>query len=413
MKKKILMIVNYFYPDLASTGQLMTELCENIQNEFDITIIAAFPNYTGNIPEKYKKKFIIKEKYENVEILRVRVPEFDKTKKISRLKYILYYFINVIFAIIFSGKQDLIFTISQPPILGGLLGVIAKIIKRAKLIYNIQDFNPEQIEVVGYSKNKFIIELVKKIDNFSCRVADRVVIVGKDMTETLVKRFKNKKIPNYVVINNWIDEKKIYSLESNHPKVIEFKKKYDLMGRFVFMYSGNVGLYYDLNNIIEVIGKFKSNQEIVFAFVGEGAVKQTLINYCNEKDIKNVRFIPYQKKEELIYSLNAADVHIVTNVKGIKGVSVPSKIYGVMAVEKPILGILEKDSEARRLIEQSECGYCCEPGEYNEIEKIINKYINQKEILKDKGKKGRVYLETYHTKEQSIDKYKDLFEIIE
>lgn len=411
--KKILMIVNYFYPDLASTGQLMTELCEEIQNEFELTVVAAFPNYTGNIPEKYKGKFIVKEKYQNVNILRVRVPEFDKTKKISRLKYIVSYFINVIFAMIISGKQDLIFTISQPPILGGLLGVIGKTIKRAKLIYNIQDFNPEQIEAVGYSKNKFMIELTRKIDNFSCKAADRVVIVGQDMRETLGKRFKNKKIPDHVVINNWIDEKNIYSLEEDHPKVLEFKRKYDLKDRFVLMYSGNIGLYYDLDNIIEVIGRFKSNPEVIFAFVGEGAVKPILINYCDKENIKNVRFIPYQKKEDLVYSLNAADVHIVTNAKGIKGVSVPSKIYGVMAVEKPILGILEEGSEARRLIEQSGCGDCCEPGEYMEIEKTMNKYIEQKKVLKDKGAKGRAYLETYYTKEQSIDKYKDLFKIIE
>ncbi|EPZ59919.1 glycosyl transferase, group 1 family domain protein [[Clostridium] sordellii ATCC 9714] len=160
-KKRILMILNYFYPDVASTGQLMTELCEELQDDFDITVIAGFPNYTGNIPQQYNGKRIVKEKYKDIDILRVRVPEFDKTNKSSRIKYILAYFFNSILAIMKSGKQDIVYSISQPPILGGILGVIGKASKRAKLIYNIQDFNPEQIEAVGYSKNKFIIEAAR------------------------------------------------------------------------------------------------------------------------------------------------------------------------------------------------------------------------------------------------------------
>lgn len=406
MKKNVLMIVNYFYPDVASGAQLMKELCEELQGDFKLTVIAAIPSYANAIPEKYKEKRIFREKYQDIEIIRVAVPEVNKKSKISRMKYITTYFFNAIVAIKKSDKQDLVFAISQPPIIGGVLGWIAKLIKKAKLIYNIQDFTPEVVEAIGYSKNKILIETARGIDKFTCRKADRVLVVGRDMIETIKKRFGDKNNVNVALINNWIDETKTYPLSNNDKNVIAFIEKYGLMNKVVFMYSGNIGLYYDLKNIMKVICKFKDDDNLVFAFIGDGAVKNDLVKYCNENNLENVKFIPYQNKEDLIYSLNAADIHIVTNAKGIKGVSVPSKIYGVMAVGKAVLGILEKGSEARCLIEDSNCGVCCEPGDYEKIEKLIKKMMNSHSEFTNNG---RSYIDKYLKKSDCMSKYKELF----
>ncbi|UZW14940.1 glycosyltransferase family 4 protein [Clostridium pasteurianum] len=412
-KKKLLVIPHYFYPDVASTGQLVTELCEELQKEFSITVICPVPSYTGVIDKKYKNKRFYFEKYMDVNVIRVRVPEFIKGKKISRICNIIIYFINAIGAIVKSGKQDVILTISQPPILGGVLGVIAKKIKKAKFIYNIQDFNPEQIEVVGYFKNKIIIGIARAIDKYSCRKADMIVVVGRDMKETLCKRFK-KKIPNNVVINNWADDAKIYPLERENEKVIEFKKRYGLMDKFVIMYSGNLGLYYDLENIIKVIGQFKDKDDMIFAFIGEGAVKEKLMEYCTSNSISNIKFIPYQKKENLIYSLNAGDVHLVSNMKGIKGISVPSKIYSIIAANKMVLGILENDTEARSLIEKYHCGICCNPGNYDDIKKSINYMYYVYKVVMNNSKNNRIndVIKRDISKKKSISLYKEVIRTI-
>lgn len=409
-KKKLLVIPHYFYPDVASTGQLITELCEELQNQFSITVICPVPSYTGVIDKKYKTKRFYFEKYMDIDLIRVRVPQFVKGKKLSRIWNIVNYFINAILAIFKSGRQDVILTISQPPIIGGVLGVIAKNVKKAKFIYNIQDFNPEQIEAVGYFKNKALIEIARAIDNGSCKMADMVVVVGMDMKDTLNKRFK-KNIPNNIVINNWADDTRIYPLDRDNEKVIEFKKKYDLMDKFVIMYSGNIGLYYDLENIIKVIGEFKNREDMVFAFVGEGAVKQQLVEYCSNNNIGNIRFIPYQEKENLIYSLNAADVHLVSNMKGIKGVSVPSKIYSVIAANKMILGILENNTEARNLIEKYHCGICCNPGDYEAIKKSIN-YVYKLIMDNSEDRYTNKFSKKYISKEKSINLYEEIIKTI-
>lgn len=406
MKKKLLMYTNYFYPEVATTGQILTELAEGLTDTFDVTVICEIPSYAQAIDEKYKTKRFYFEEYKGMKVIRVRVPEVNKQSKVSRVKYILSYFFNCIGATFKAGKFDLVFTVTQPPILGGLLGVIGKMATRGKLMYQIMDFNPEQTIAVNYAGNRMVLRAMMWFDKLSCRTSDVVVTLGRDMQETLYKRFKNKNVPNNEVINNWIDETKVYPLEHSDERVAAFRKQYGLEGKFVIMTSGNIGLYYDFENLLKIMAKFKDEKDVVFAFVGDGLVKPKLQEYVEKHQLTNVVFAPFQKKEDLNYSLNAADVHIVTNALGVKGVSVPSKIYGILAVNKPIWGILEKDSEAWRIIKDSNCGILAEAANYEQIEETLRTVIAEKEKFVEKHSTGRAYLEAHLTKNQSIDAYR-------
>lgn len=414
-KKNLLIYAHYYYPDVASTGQLLQELAEGMLGTFNITVICVIPSYSGTIAQCYKDKAFYREVINGVSIIRVRVPEFSKSNKLSRVKNILTYFFRSIIATFKTGAQDYVFSISQPPILGGLLGTFGKWIKRAKNVYVIHDFNPEQTMAIGYLKNKIIIGTMMFLDKYSCRHADKVIVVGRDMIETLKNRFSGQRVPDHCFINNWIDNKKIFPLEPDNESVTAFKKRYGLYGKLVFMYSGNIGLYYDLENLMRVIEIFKDRSDIAFVFIGDGSTKSSLINYKSEHRIDNVIFIPYQDKDKLIYSLNAGDIHWVVNAKGIKGVSVPSKLYGVMAVSKPVLGVLEKGSEGRLILEKSGCALVSEPNDYKGVEENIRVFINKhcEGMLKKMGNSGYEYFRMNLTIESSISKYIDVIASLE
>ncbi|SEG16132.1 Glycosyltransferase involved in cell wall bisynthesis [Butyrivibrio sp. Su6] len=419
-KKDLLIYAHYYYPDVASTGQILTELAEGLNDTFHTTVICTVPSYTGKIDKEYKKHKYYYENINGVDVLRIRVPEFRKNFSPSRIINIVSYFISAIFATARVGHQDYVYTISQPPVLGGLLGVFGKIIKRAKFIYNIQDFNPEQVMAVSFTSNKFVLGTMMWLDKLSCRFADKVIVVGRDMVETLKKRFPEN-TPDYVHINNWINEKEIVPLQDDNAKVVAFKKKYGINDKFVIMYSGNIGLYYDLLEIEKIIKEFDKPDysDVVFAFVGQGTVLEEMKAYQEKEKLKNIVFIPYQNKEDLVYSLNAGDVHFVVNAKGIKGVSVPSKLYGVMAAGKPVLGILEEGSEARLIVEEAQCGVVADPGDYDAIRKVIRYFIDNRvqeaadqktsanDNLYEMGMLGRRFLDEHLTRDVSIQKYAD------
>ena len=404
-KKKLLIYAHYYAPDVASTGQILQELAEGIKDTFDVTVICAVPSYTGTVDPAYRKKPFYFEELNGVKIIRVRVPAFTKRDKLSRVKNILSYYRGARKATALAGAQDYVYAVSQPPVLGGMLGVYGKKKLKAKLLYNIQDFNPEQIMAVGYSGAKPLLSLLLQIDKNSCRKADKVVVVGRDMAQTLENRFQGEAVPAYCVINNWMDEKKVYPLPLSDARVAAFRKRYGLEDKFVVMYSGNLGLYYDLPGLIRLLKPYRDREDLAFAFVGEGAVEKELKEYAQAEGLGNVVFIPYQAKEDLVYSLNAADVHWVVNAKGIKGVSVPSKLYGVMAAGKPVLGVLEEGSEARLIIEETGCGLVAAPGDYAAVAEILEKFITKEVDLAGMGAAGRAYLEKNLTKDVSMEKY--------
>lgn len=411
--KKLLVYAHYYYPDVASTGQILTELCESLVDTYDVTVICTVPSYTGKISSKYKKEKYYFEEINGVHVVRVSVPEFDKKNKISRIKNIYAYYKNAIKITKKLGKFDLVYALSQPPILGGMLGRKGKYITGAKLIYNIQDFNPEQMSAVKFNKSKILTNTLMSMDKKTCQESDLIITVGNDMKETLNNRFKDESVPNNVVINNWINEKEIYPLKKDNKKIKDFKKKYKLDNKFIIMYSGNLGLYYDLENIIKLYNDYKDRDDIAFVFIGDGSVKQKLLQYKKDNKLNNVVFIPYQDKKDLNISLNAADVHLVTNAKGIKGISVPSKIYGCLATNIPVFGILEKNSEAANIIERSKCGIVSETGNYEDIKNNLDMIIKNKDKFVKKYSTGRKYLEDNYTKDKSIDKYKKEIEKVE
>lgn len=129
-RKNLLIYAHYYYPDVASTGQILTELAEGLQDTFHTTVICTVPSYTGKVSQHYRKHKYYYENINGVDVLRIRVPEFRKNFAPSRIVNIVSYFFSAIAATVRVEQQDYIFTISQPPILGGMLGVIGKRLKR-------------------------------------------------------------------------------------------------------------------------------------------------------------------------------------------------------------------------------------------------------------------------------------------
>ncbi len=411
----LLVFAHYYIPDVASTGQILKELSEGLLDTFRVTVVCTVPSYTGVIAQQYKTHKFYEEDINNVHVIRISVPEFSKADKMSRIRNILSYFAGAMQVTEMIGDVDYVYSISQPPILGGMLGVYAKWRKRAKFVYNIQDFNPEQTMAVKYSDNKLVLGLMMAIDKYSCAHSDLVITVGRDLGETLEKRFSGKKVPRYTIINNWMDEKKLYPLPLDDPKVSAFRNLHDFGDDFVIMYSGNIGLYYDLDGILAVIEKFKpgtrtaDGRNVRFVFVGGGSLVDTLEVYVSQHHMDNVVFLPYQNQSDLIYSLNCADVHWCISAKGIKGVSCPSKYYGIAAVGKPVLAVLEKGSEIRTIIEETGSGICCDPEDYKAVEDGIRWFLDNAgspEFTK-MGQRGHKNLMENLTKDISIKKYRE------
>ena len=157
-KKNLLIYAHYYIPDTASTGQILRELAEGMLDKFNITVICVVPSYLGTIEEKYKTQKYYEEEINGVKVLRIRVPEFSKTNKKSRVKNIVSYFFGAMGATFKVGKMDYVFSISQPPIHGGECEIIRGCHNRNKGTAENERLRDPKF-IFSYPKNERLIFL--------------------------------------------------------------------------------------------------------------------------------------------------------------------------------------------------------------------------------------------------------------
>lgn len=403
MKKKILVIEQHFYPEVAATGQLLLDLCEDlVKAGYHVKVV------TGNPTEIYQKHTDIKKReyYKGIEIIRLKNTRLSKYNMAGRVINYLTFHFTIFFHLIFSQSPDLIIALSTPPFIS-IHGVALKTLKNSKVIYNIQDLFPELAIQLNKLKNKTFINILKSLSKYITSKMDRVVVVGEYMEKKIREEIiRDCKTDHIVTIHNWADGKKIKVFENNGSNNY-LKQKWGLVGKFVVLYSGNIGYLHEFDTIIsaaESIYKKKYN-DICFVFIGEGVKKEYLKNEVKARGLNNFLFLPYQPRDNLTYSLGLADVSLVTLEKGFEGMVVPSKIYGILASGRPVIAIVGKDSEITHIIREAKCGKIIQIGDSQYLEdSIVGYYDDDKKSIED-GWNGRRYFEKYFDRAISTGKY--------
>lgn len=401
--KELIILSQYFYPEVASTGQLLTELAEDlVEYGYKIKVYTGRPSYYKNV-EKYKKKEI----YQSIKIYRLFNTNLNKNSKLGKILNSLTYFISVLFKLLFQKDRSLLLIVSNPPFLP-IAGLLFNKIKKQKYVFLIHDIYPDIAIKLGYlKKNSFIVRVWDKFNYHILRNAERIIVLGEYMAEMIRRKYLPNNNIKIEIIHNWADEEFILPIKKENNWFI---KKYHLENKLVISYSGNIGLFQDLETIIRGANKLKDYDDILFVFIGDGGGLNKLKEIVEEKYLKNVLFLPYQLKEFLPYSLTASDISIVTLEKGVEGLAVPSKIYGILASGRAVLGVVGENCEVADIIKDAKCGFRVNQGDVDGlVEKI--KYIYQNpELLKNMGVNSRKYFVEHFTRTKMTRGYYKILE---
>jgi glycosyltransferase involved in cell wall biosynthesis len=252
------------------------------------------------------------------------------------------------------SRPGIIITLTDPPLLL-VLGPVLKWFKKCKLIHWAQDIYPEVAEELDViRKGGLPARLLRRLSTWAMRRHDLIIVVGRCMKERLIQRGIDP--DKIVVIPNWPQTPNPEPLsKTSFGAGEEFRQQHGWTDRFVVMYSGNFGLAHPFEAIVSAIDCLeKRAPQILFAFIGSGPRLDGLAGQL--KNRANVRFLPFQSKEKLRESLAAADLHLASMSENLCGLVVPSKVYGVLAAERPCIFIGPKESEVARLITGFECG---------------------------------------------------------
>ena len=351
--KLILLISQYFYPEMISTGHILTELvAELVRQGIKPSVICAQPTYYSN--DKVDKEIT----YKGIPIRRTVNTQFDKNSLKGKLFNSFSFFIGALWLALKEKGRAPIILVTNPPFLG-VVGLICKILKRRPYMLIIHDLYPDIAINMGYLRRDFLLALFwNKLNRKIYGAASFIVVLGRDVQKRIQDQIPAEQHENIKFIPNWADSDLIYPVDQSHnPFIIEL----GLYGKFLVQYSGNMGLTHDMEVIIEAAQALRIDQTIHFVFIGGGGKLAKIKKMVRDYGLKNIIFLPYQPRESLKYSLCSSHVSLVSLEKGAEGLSVPSKLYGIMASGRPIIAIVPENTEVALTLKEYNCGLVTPP----------------------------------------------------
>jgi len=187
-----------------------------------------------------------------------------------------------------------------------------------------------------------------------------------------------------------------------------FCQQHGLNGRLVVLYAGNMGMFHDLETLVEAARRLVDHKELVFLFIGDGGKRQAVADMVRRWDLSNVRLLPYQPVEHLPYSLTCGDVAAVTLARGAEGLCMPSKLYTSLAAGQAILAIVGRESEVADIIDEYRCGYRVDPGDVNGAAAALERWLANPALLDEMKRNARHCFEQRFTKPRAVQQYYDM-----
>jgi glycosyltransferase involved in cell wall biosynthesis len=206
------------------------------------------------------------------------------------------------------------------------------------------------------------------------------------------------------VIPNWVDTKRLEPAGGGN----EWAKGFGLDEKFVVMHSGNVGHAQDLDSLVRAATFLRDLDDLRIAIIGMGARHAELVALASQLEVDQVQFLYYQSQGVLPQSLSAADIHVVGLAPGLAGYVVPSRLYGILAVAKPVIVAADEESETVQVVRQADCGIVVPPGRPELLARAIRDAHDGKYDLKAMGARGREWVEREADRSVAVRRYRDL-----
>ncbi|MCS3749304.1 glycosyltransferase involved in cell wall biosynthesis [Salinibacter ruber] len=409
-RPRVTLVTEYFYPEEASTAQLLTSLAKGLQDDFDVSVLTGRPNYH---PGDETESVPMREHHDGVLIERLPATRLDKDTLAYRVVNWLTFTLLVFWRLVRTrGSDDVVLSLSNPPILP-LAAWAAKRIRGFSYAYLIYDMYPDMPIGLGFlDEDSTVARMWERLIRLVYRDADRIVVLGGSMERRLTNKMKNDPgfDPDKIeIIPNWEDGTFIKPTPKSENAFVQ-EQGFD--EKFTLLYSGNIGRYHELSTAIEAIGLLedRGRDDIELVIIGEGARKAEHQQHVEREQIQNVRFLPFQPMERLPETLTACDASLVGIVPKMEGICVSSKLYSALAAGRPILAVVGEGDEVARVVREHECGAYIPPGNAKQAAQTLASWADQPALAEDLGQRARSTFEANYTESHAVEAYALLFE---
>lgn len=351
-RRPIVFVNLHYAPDVASTGQHLTDLAEHLASEgLPVGVVTSRTRYQAG-----KVKAPARELLNRVEVWRVWATGFGRGSTAGRLLDYASFLVTAIWRLLWVPRPSVLVSLTTPPLLHTAVAAAARL-RRCRFVVWSMDLHPEVEEAAGMIRpGGWVSGVLRGVAGAGYRAADRVVDLGPVMARRLQKHGVGA--DRQATIPVWSRADEIYPISRRDNPIAA-----DLaLGRkFVVMYSGNAGIAHRFGEVCGAMDEFRADPTLLFLFVGGGPRRPEIESYAEGRGLANLLYLDYFPREELARSLSLGDVHLLTLDASMAGVVVPGKLFGIMAAARPVLMIGPRESEPAMIIEEHKCGWVLDP----------------------------------------------------
>jgi colanic acid biosynthesis glycosyl transferase WcaI len=335
----ILFITQVYPPDPAAVGQQLADVAADLAARGrSVTVLTADRGY-DDPAIRYPRR----ETREGVRIVRLRWSSLGKRSMLVRLAGGMSFIVQATLRALLTRQLGRV-VVTTVPVMSPVAGAALALMLRAGVVYWIMDLNPDQLVALGVvRKGSLLVRALDWCNVALLRRATAVIVCD----EYMAKRVRDKFDPGdrLHIATPWAHDQ---HLESIAHDANPFRLAHVAAGRRALMYSGNHALSNPLATVLDAASRLVDDRRLAFLFVGGGAGKREV----ESRHLANVLSLPYEPLEQLKYSLSAADVHVVTIGAAVVGIVHPCKIYGAMAVGRPVLAFGPRQSHVADIVSQ-------------------------------------------------------------
>ena len=392
-KPRLLVLNQYYWPGVEATAQLLTELCEALAEDMDVTVVTGVLHAHEDEPRHTR--------HNGVEIIRVPSTSFERSQIPARAANYASYLTSALARGLRGPRPDVVLCMTDPPVVADVALVVARRF-RAPLVVISQDVFPEIAVQLKRLESPVLVSLLRGLVRLYLRRADRIVAIGDTMRQRL--EMKGAKPERLRVIPNWVDTSRL----APRGKSNSWARNNDLESKFVVMHSGNVGHAQDLDSLVRAATFLRDLDDLRIIIIGTGARHAELIALAERLEVDQVRFLYYQPRHVLTKSLSSADIHVVGLAPGLAGYVVPSRLYGILAVSRPVIAAADPESETAQVVERIGCGIVVPSGRPELLARAIRDAHDGKYDLEAMGARGREWVEREADRSVAVRRYRDL-----
>ncbi len=323
-----------------ATAQHLTDLALGLRAAgHDVTVVASSRGY-----DNPQDRFPGQETWQGIRIHRIWTPGLGKSAKWRRYANFAGFWLSASLILLRLPRFDVTVCLTSPPLIS-TLGTAVAALKGGAVVPWVMDLNPDEAVAAGWLRAGGLADRVLSLlQRWSFRRAARIIALDRFMAERLMA----KGVCAEVIHTDppWShDEAVRYDAEGRQA----FRKEHGLEGKFVVMYSGNHSPCHPLDTLLEAALALRDQASLHFLFVGGGSEFEKVKAWRRQHSQTNITTLPYQPMTRLAASLSAADLHVVVLGPPFVGIVHPCKVYNILTLGIPFLGIGPEESHLRDL----------------------------------------------------------------